>query len=48
MKAASLEGFQLASYITVGASLACALAVGFFLPWSRPEGDGVLLAWRSK
>ncbi|MDJ0360128.1 MFS transporter [Rhodococcus sp. H29-C3] len=48
MKAASLEGFQLASYITVGASLACALAVGFFLPWSRPEGDGVLLGWRSK
>ncbi|WP_089243146.1 MFS transporter [Rhodococcoides kyotonense] len=30
MKAASLEGFQLASYVTVSASLACALAICVF------------------
>nr|WP_296769335.1 MFS transporter [Rhodococcus sp. (in: high G+C Gram-positive bacteria)] len=48
MKAASLEGFQLASFVTVGSSLACALAVAVFLPWGRPEGDGVLMAWRNK
>jgi MFS transporter, DHA2 family, multidrug resistance protein len=48
MKAASLEGFQLASYVTVGSALACAIAVAVFLPWKRPEGDGVLLAWREK
>lgn len=47
MKAASLEGFQLASFVTVGAAAACALAVALFLPWRRPEGDGVLLAWRA-
>ncbi|MDI9929735.1 MFS transporter [Rhodococcus sp. IEGM 1354] len=47
MKAASLEGFQLASFVTVGAAMACAIAVAFFLPWRRPEGDGVLLAWRA-
>lgn len=46
MKAASLEGFQLASFVTVGSSLLCALAVAAFLPWSRPQGEGVLLAWR--
>ncbi|MDR6910688.1 EmrB/QacA subfamily drug resistance transporter [Rhodococcus fascians] len=46
MKAASLEGFQLASFVTVGAAMACAIAVALFLPWRRPEGDGVLLAWR--
>ena len=47
MKAASLQGFQLASFVTVGAAAACALAVALFLPWRRPEGDGVLLAWRA-
>ncbi|MBY4130066.1 MFS transporter [Rhodococcus fascians] len=47
MKAASLEGFQLASFVTVGAAAACALAVALFLPWRRPEGDGVLRAWRA-
>ncbi|OZE86455.1 MFS transporter [Rhodococcoides fascians] len=47
MKAASLEGFQLASFVTVGAATACAIAVALFLPWRRPEGDGVLLAWRA-
>ncbi|MDJ0392514.1 MFS transporter [Rhodococcus sp. G-MC3] len=47
MKAASLEGFQLASFVTVGSAMACALAVAIFLPWGRPEGDGVLLAWRN-
>ncbi|GHP19052.1 MFS transporter [Rhodococcus sp. NKCM2511] len=47
MKAASLEGFQLASFVTVGAAMACAFAVALFLPWRRPEGDGVLLAWRA-
>ena len=47
MKAASLEGFQLASFVTVGAAMACAIAVALFLPWRRPEGDGVLLAWRA-
>lgn len=46
MKAASLEGFQLASFVTVGAAMVCAVAVALFLPWRRPEGDGVLLAWR--
>lgn len=47
MKAASLEGFQLASFVTVGAAMACAIAVALFLPWRRPEGGGVLLAWRA-
>ncbi|TFI44860.1 DHA2 family efflux MFS transporter permease subunit [Rhodococcus sp. 1R11] len=47
MKAASLEGFQLASFVTVGAAMACAISVALFLPWRRPEGDGVLLAWRA-
>jgi DHA2 family multidrug resistance protein-like MFS transporter len=47
MKAASLEGFQLASYVTVGSALACALAVAVFLPWARQSGAGVLLAWRN-
>ena len=46
MKAASLEGFQLASFVTVGSALTCALAVAIFLPWKRPEGESVLLAWR--
>ncbi|MGV8871829.1 MAG: MFS transporter [Rhodococcus sp. (in: high G+C Gram-positive bacteria)] len=46
MKAACLEGFQLASFVTVGAAMVCALVVALFLPWRRPEGDGVLLAWR--
>ncbi|NIL75073.1 MFS transporter [Rhodococcus sp. B10] len=46
MKAASLEGFQLASYVTVSASLACALAVAIFLPWKPDRGEGVLLSWR--
>ncbi len=36
MKAASLEGFQLASYVTVGSALLCALAVAVFLPWKKP------------
>lgn len=48
MKAACLEGFQLASFVTVGAAVACALAVALFLPWRRPEGNGVLLAWRAE
>lgn len=47
MKAASLEGFQLASYVTVGSALACALAVAVFLPWARQSGTAVLLAWRN-
>ncbi|MDJ0003353.1 MFS transporter [Rhodococcus fascians] len=47
MKAASLEGDQLASFVTVGAAMACAIAVALSLPWRRPEGDGVLLAWRA-
>ncbi|MDZ7929780.1 MAG: MFS transporter [Rhodococcus sp. (in: high G+C Gram-positive bacteria)] len=38
MKAACLEGFQLASFVTVGAAMACALAVALFLPWRRPGG----------
>ena len=46
MKAASLEGFQFASFVTVGSCLLCAVAVAAFLPWGRPQGDGVLLAWR--
>lgn len=48
MKAACLEGFELASFVTVGSALLCAVAVAIFLPWKRPEGDPVLFAWKSK
>ena len=48
MKAASLEGFQLASFVTVGSSLLCAVAVAAFLPWGRTQGESVLLAWRTQ
>jgi MFS transporter, DHA2 family, multidrug resistance protein len=46
MKAASLEGFQLASFVTVGAALTCAVVVAIFLPWKRPEGGGLLVTTR--
>lgn len=46
MKAASLEGFQAASYLTVSASLLVAVAVAIFLPWKPAAGDSVLLAWK--
>ncbi|MFJ2666497.1 MFS transporter [Nocardia fluminea] len=45
MKSASLEGFQLASYVTVSASLFVAVAVALFLPW-KPANESVLLAWK--
>ncbi|MDV6259795.1 MFS transporter [Rhodococcoides yunnanense] len=43
LKTFALEGFQLASYVTVGASILCAVAVAVFLPWSPSSGDSVLL-----
>src|SRR5699024_5041740 len=45
MKAAALDGFQIASYATVGLALLCAVAVAVLLPWRRPEGGSVLLGW---
>ncbi|MGW5377026.1 MFS transporter [Nocardia sp. NPDC003999] len=47
MKSASMEGFQLASYVTVSASLLVAAAIAVFLPW-KPAEDSVLLAYREK
>ncbi|CAG7633358.1 MFS transporter [Rhodococcus opacus] len=47
MKSACLEGFQLASYLTVSASLLVAVAVAVFLPW-KPAGDSVLLVRRER
>jgi MFS transporter, DHA2 family, multidrug resistance protein len=47
MKAASMEGFQLASYVTVSASLIVAGAIAIFLPW-KPAGDSMLLVWKRK
>ncbi|MBT2270083.1 MFS transporter [Rhodococcus qingshengii] len=46
MKAAALEGFQLASYVTVSAALLCAIVVAVFLPWKPAGDDSVLLAWQ--
>lgn len=46
MKAASLEGFQFASFVTVGASLLVAVVVAIFLPWKPASGGSVLLAWK--
>ncbi|OZF25668.1 MFS transporter [Rhodococcus sp. 14-2496-1d] len=48
MKDAALQGFQIASFVTVGASMACAVAVAIFLPWSRASTESVLLSWRDK
>ncbi|NIL82454.1 MFS transporter [Rhodococcoides kroppenstedtii] len=42
MKIACLDGFQFASYVTVAASLLCAVAVAAFLPWGRPTTAGPL------
>lgn len=47
MKEASLQGFQLASYVTVAASLLCAAAVAIFLPRFRSGGPSVLLVGKS-
>nr|WP_245659859.1 MFS transporter [Nocardia gamkensis] len=47
MKSASMEGFALASYVTVSASLLLAVAIAIFLPW-KPAGDSVLLAYKEK
>lgn len=47
MKAASLEGFQLASYVTVSASLLVAVIIAIFLPW-KPADGSVLLAWKER
>lgn len=47
MKAASLEGFQLASYVTVSASLLVAVVIAIFLPW-KPADGSVLLAWKER
>lgn len=45
MKAAALDGFQIASYATVGLVLVCAIIVAALLPWRRPEGGSILLGW---
>lgn len=45
MKAASLEGFQLASYVTVSAVLLVAVMIAIFLPW-KVENQSVLFTWR--
>lgn len=45
MKAAALDGFQVASYATVGLAIACAIAVAALLPWKRPANGSVLLGW---
>ncbi|MBY6537405.1 MFS transporter [Rhodococcus sp. BP-349] len=47
MKSASLEGFQFASYVTVSACLACAVAVAVCMPW-KPAADSVLAAARTR
>jgi EmrB/QacA subfamily drug resistance transporter len=47
MKSASMEGFQLASYVTVSASLMVAVAIAIFLPW-KPADESVLLVWKEK
>ncbi|MFC0449151.1 hypothetical protein [Rhodococcus jostii] len=47
MKSACLEGLQLASYLTVSASLLGAVAVAALLPW-KPAGDSVLLVRRER
>ena len=45
MKAAALDGFQIASYATVGLAVLCAIAVALLLPWRRPTEGSVLLGW---
>ncbi|WP_182358347.1 MFS transporter [Tomitella gaofuii] len=45
MKSAALDGFQIASYATVGLAVLCAIVVAVLLPWRRPEGGSVLLGW---
>lgn len=45
MKDAALDGFQVASYVTVGLAVASAIAVALLLPWRRPDGGSVLLGW---
>ncbi|WP_159839807.1 MFS transporter [Nocardia sp. CY41] len=47
MKSASMEGFALASYVTVSASLLLAVAIAVLLPW-KPAEDSVLLAYKRK
>ncbi|WP_249644193.1 MFS transporter [Nocardia sputi] len=47
MKSASMEGFRLASYVTVSASLIVAVAIAIFLPW-KPADESVLLVWKEK
>ncbi|MFC4377336.1 MFS transporter [Nocardia halotolerans] len=47
MKSAALEGFELASYVTVSASLAVAVAVAIFLPW-KPARESVFFDWEAK
>lgn len=49
MKIAVLDGFQSATYVTVGAVLVCALIVAVALPWGRnPEQRSMLLGWAEK
>ncbi|KZM68921.1 MFS transporter [Nocardia terpenica] len=48
MKAAALEGAQSASYVAVGALLACVVAVATLLPWRPQRGRSVLLGWRTE
>lgn len=45
MKAAALDGFQIASYATVGLAVLCAIVVALLLPWRRPTEGSVLLGW---
>ncbi|MBF6061489.1 MFS transporter [Nocardia terpenica] len=45
MKAALLDGVQVASYATVGAVVLCALVVALFLPWRPAAGSSLLLGW---
>jgi EmrB/QacA subfamily drug resistance transporter len=45
MKSAALEGFQLASYVTVSSCLLVAVAIAVFLPWKRTN-DSVFFAWK--
>lgn len=49
MKIAVLDGFQAATFVTVGAVLLCAVVVAFTLPWGRdPNQQSVLLGWRGE
>ncbi|MFH5230831.1 MFS transporter [Antrihabitans spumae] len=49
MKVAVLDGFHIASYVTVGAVLVCAVVVAIALPWRRDAAQrSMLLGWADK